>query len=65
MSAPKFGEWRTDLENAPDDETTLVLLWNGKEVTGGARFGSSWADWYHDMMHPQPTHWMPLPEAPE
>ncbi len=56
-------EWR-DIASAPRDDS-LILLWNGVEVTGGARWEGGWADWMHDWMDPQPSHWLPLPEAPE
>jgi len=53
------------IESAPKDETNLILLWNGEKVTGGAPWGSGWADWMHDWIEPPPTHWMPLPPPPQ
>lgn len=56
-------EWQT-IETAPDDELTAIALWNGVEVTAGARWESGFADWLHNWLDPQPTHWMPLPPPP-
>jgi len=56
--------WRP-ITTAPRDELSPILLWNGVEVTGGVAWENGWADWLHDWMDPQPTHWMPLPLAPE
>lgn len=57
-------QWRT-IDSAPKDELEAIILWNGKKVTVGARWEGGFADWLHDYMEPQPTHWMPLPTPPE
>ena len=52
------------IETAPREELDLILLWNGVQVTGGTAWEGGWADWMHDWIEPQPTHWMPLPPPP-
>jgi len=63
IAALRAGEWQP-IETAPCAELDLILLWSGKEVTGGARWESGWADWLHDWIDPQPTHWRALPTPP-
>lgn len=64
-------EWQP-IETAPKDEVR-VLLTDGREVAVGEYFLSEWSNEseiefsYGDCFHGTwaPTHWMPLPAAPE
>lgn len=53
-------EWRTDIENAPQD--TLVLAWVVDEYVFAYHLGG---DWYGCGLL-EPSHWMPLnpPDLP-
>lgn len=71
-SAP--AEWMP-IETAPKDGTEVLVVWWGKVVmawcagAGASRDGGDW--WRSHSLHvvsadhPRPTHWMPLPPAPE
>ncbi len=56
------------IETAPDTQKGCILLYcpGGEGVTFGFRSHPSgaWWGWHHDYLDIQPTHWMPLPEAP-
>lgn len=59
--------WQT-IETAPKNEVVLVVC-KGKVLA--AHYKLEWDGWQAEMMHddqgmiPTPTHWMPLPDAPE
>ena len=57
-------QWRP-IETAPRDEDYAeYLVSDGKRVCGAVIFQGQWTDHFHDYLDPQPTHWMPLPPAP-
>jgi hypothetical protein len=69
--------WR-DIATAPLDGTRVLLAWEGqpgvmigfygpKLSTYGVNYGDAWGngEMWRDEAKPQPTHWMPLPKAPE
>jgi len=69
-------EWMP-IETAPKDGTRLLLGWAGESpVIGfwgrknsryGVNYGDAWGigySWNEQFAEP-PTHWMPLPPAPE
>lgn len=62
--------WRADMENAPRDGTQILVWREHEHGFERARIGvDSWSDrhnaWYHSRRLMQPTHWMPLPDAPQ
>jgi len=52
------------IETAPSNETVLIGRW---DCDGGwyAWVGSSSSGWKIPLRRDKPTHWMPLPDAPE
>lgn len=71
---PAFGQWQP-IETAPITKAEAVLVWNGRRVRvaffcGVEEYDNEqpywWAAGYHEApLSPQPTHWMPLPNAPD
>ena len=57
-------EWRTDLENAPKDETE-ILTWTGQDnyIICVWWHDQGWVD-AQEYLPRNPSHWMPLPPAP-
>ena len=61
------------IETAPKDGTRLILWWGGKPVLAGWLDNSQrkhpWAGWQTPSLTPrpqgEPTHYMPLPPAPQ
>lgn len=62
-ASPAAG-WRTDMDAAPKDPGTELLVWDTSEVPCVAigMWSGYWSD--QDGLALHPTHWMPLPGAP-
>lgn len=67
-------EWQP-ISTAPKDGTVVIVWWWNKVITAwcaGAGLSRDGGDWWrsHAMEvvstdYPRPTHWMPLPKAPD
>jgi hypothetical protein len=56
--------WWRPIDTVPDDAKS-ILGWNGEEVGQAVRGDGRWIMINHFMeSHPEPTHWMPLPDPP-
>lgn len=70
MLAAAPSPWISVKERLPEDKEPILMVsvFAGPrrnyitDQYAGWRIGDNWARWPHDE---QPTHWMPLPEAPE
>jgi|GEM_PF-2680264 len=56
--------WRP-INEAPKIELVDLVLFNGTDVKAGQYWEGYWVDSFSDYIDPQPTHYMPLPPAPE
>jgi hypothetical protein len=61
-------EWKP-IEVAPKDGRSILAIWRwGDNPENGAETHMvvRWCGWWdaHGFTHPEPTHWMPLPEPP-
>ena len=57
-------EWQ-DIADAPlTEDYQDYIVWNGHKVCSAVIFEGQWIDNGHDFIDPQPTHFMPLPDAP-
>lgn len=50
---------------APKVELDDLIVFNGKIVQCGQYWEGGWVDSLSDWIEPQPTHFMPLPKAPD
>jgi len=58
------------IETAPRGDGVMLLLWEPHSMGGFAFVGTSdrcKGEWFNnlDMQTQRPTHWMPLPPAPD
>lgn len=53
------------IETAPKEELKDIIVFNGKDVQCAQWWEGGWIDSSLDWMVEQPTHWMPLPSAPD
>jgi hypothetical protein len=61
---PRAERWQP-IETAPRDGTRVLLYFESRWTLGGT-FNDLSNDWLIDGDHEEPpTHWMPLPPAPE
>lgn len=57
-------QWKP-ISEAPKEELVDSVLFNGDDVKAGQYWEGHWVDSFCDYLDPQPTHYMPLPPAPE